>query len=98
MPEYLRFRCCMCPNTSNPENTQCPSGTACRFVKTYIDSRGWKYRVMPRLGKSNLKAIYQKPGTSSWKWVEDFEWCESFDDAQSDLNEYAKSKGWEELK
>lgn len=56
MPEYREFRCCMCPNTDKPESTIChhgpgkEKGTSCCFVKAYIDSRGWLYRVMAGIG------------------------------------------------
>ena len=101
-PEYRELRCCMCPNIGSPNNTQCPTGpmkpqvTACRFVKTYIDQRGWLYRVMQGLGLSNYKARYQKPGKSRWKCMANLEWRNMFDEAQSDLNAMAKKKGWDE--
>lgn len=104
MPEYLRFRCCMCPNVRTPENDICPPDlllhpkeTSCRFVKTYIDSRGWRYKVMSGLGESNYKARYQKPGKSGWKCMTNMEWRKSFDEAQSDLNSMAKIKNWNEI-
>lgn len=102
-PEYREFRCCMCPNINKPQGTKCPAGpmksevTTCRFVKTYIDQRGWLYRVMGGLGESNYKARYQKPGKSGWKCVVNLEWRKSFDEAQSDLNAMAKKKGWKEV-
>lgn len=100
MPEYLEFRCCMCPNQADkPENPMCPTGRPCRFVKTYVDERGWKYRVMPGLGEGNYKARYQKPdkqGDFGWKCVRILPWRNSFDEAQSDLNIYAKQKRWRE--
>lgn len=101
MPEYLKFRCCMCPNT-NKQTDKCPPKpfnpkiTECRFVKTYIDSRGWRYKVMQGLGDSNFKARYNKPGKSGWKGMVSMEWRKSFDEAQSDLNVMAKKKGWKE--
>lgn len=94
--EYLNLRCCMCPNRSNPEATQCPAGSPCRFVKSYIDNRAWIYRVMSGLGEDNYKARYSKPGKSGWKCMTNMDWRKSFDEAQADLNEMAKSKGWEE--
>lgn len=100
--EYREHRCCMCPNIDDPKNTICPPGpfkseaTLCRFVKTYIDSRGWKYRVMGGLGENNYKARYQKPGKTGWKCMARMRWCKSFDEAQSDLNVMAKTKRWGE--
>ena len=34
--------------------------------KTYEDSRGWRYRVMPGLGDDTFKGRYNKPGESGW--------------------------------
>lgn len=102
MPEYLEFRCCLCPNQRNPQETVCPPSfmlpkpTPCRFVKTYIDTRSWLYKVMGGLGESNFKARYQKPGKKGWKCMGKMPWRKSFDEAQSDLNGLAKKKGWSE--
>lgn len=102
MPEYLEFRCCMCPQTG-VQSAVCPSSankpeTHCRFVKSYIDNRGWKYRVMPGLG-TVYKARYQNDthkGEVGWHGIRQLEWRESFDKAQKDLNALAKKKGWGE--
>ena len=100
--EYREFRCCMCPNVNNSELVQCPTGplkaevTPCRFFKTYVDDRGWRYWVMGGLGESNFKARYNKPGKMRWKGVQKLPWRKSFDEAQSDLNALAKKKGWRE--
>ena len=96
MAEYREFRCCMCPNVNEPEKTDCPAGQPCRFVKTYVDARGWKYRVMAGIGSGNFKPRYQKPGKSNWKCVRQMPWFEEFDTAQIYLNGYANGKGWRE--
>ena len=107
MPEYLEFRCCMCPNRNDkPDSMQCPpnppdrpSPTPCRFVKRYIDSRGWKYKARAGLGENAFSVFYQKPekqGELGWKSVKTVKWFEYFDGAQSALNELAKRKGWDE--
>ena len=97
------FRCCMCPNSNTPSSQVCPPSpfgkgeTPCQFVKKYIDSRGWKYKVMGGLGESNYKARYQKPeksGNIGWKGVAALPWRKSFDEAQADLNALAEKKGW----
>lgn len=104
--EYLEQRCCMCPNIGKCDTT-CPGipgtlhpvSTPCRFVKKYIDERGWKYKVMSGLGESTFKARYQRPekaGSTGWKGLTAVPWRESFDLAQSDLNTYAKKKNWKE--
>ena len=104
MPEYRESRCCMCPNVDNRQSTECPPKpmnpeiTPCRFVKTYIDKRGWRYKVMGGLGESNFKGRYQKPGKKyGWKGIARLPWRKSFDEAQSDLNILAETKGWNEL-
>ncbi len=103
MQEYRKYRCCMCPNIRQPEKTQCPTGllkgkvTNCRFIKTYIDERGWIYKVMPGLGESNFKGRYQKPGKSGWKCMKNLKWSKSFDEAQSDLNALAEKKNWKNV-
>ncbi len=78
MPEYLEYRCCMCPNADdNPKLVVCPAihgkqyEAPCRFVKSYTDERGWRYRVMGTLG-GGYRARYQKPekcGEDGWKSV-----------------------------
>ena len=105
-PEYLEMRCCMCPNIQK-QDTICPgipgtlhpSASLCSFVKSYIDSRGWKYKVMSGIGENTFKARYQKPekhGSVGWKGLAAVPWRKTFDEAQADLNAYAKKKGWSE--
>lgn len=105
-PEYRERRCCMCPNIQRAEKI-CPGipGTLhtdpspCRFVKSYIDNRGWKYKVMGGIGTDSFKARYQKPektGTAGWKGLASVPWRDNFDDAQTDLNNLAQQKGWAE--
>ena len=104
--DYPTSRCCMCPNISLAR-TICPGipGTVhpdpepCRFVKAYIDNRGWKYCVMAGIGTSSFKARYQKPeksGETGWKGVVSLPWRSSFDEAQADLNAYAQERGFSE--
>lgn len=105
-PEYLAGRCCMCPNIQTGF-TICPgipgtlhsTASRCRFVKKYIDKRGWKYKVMSGISGNTFKARYQKPeknGSIGWKGLHTVPWRDNFDQAQADLNAYAKEKGWEE--
>jgi len=104
MNEYLEFRCCMCPNRNEEDCTICPPShfnkpeTPCRFVKSYIDNRRWKYRVMSIIGDGAYITRYQKPGMQSWKGLDSLPCHQRFDEAQADLNRLAKEKGWEELK
>lgn len=62
--------------------------------QTYVDGRGWQYRVMGGIGGS-FKARYLKPGASSWKGVAALEWRGSFEEAQADLYRIAGEKHWE---
>lgn len=102
-PEYLKYRCCLCSNLDNP-STECPPKpfnpeiTPCRFVKTYVDNRGWKYKVMSGIDQDTYKGRYQRPGKSGWKCMNNMEWRKTFDKAQSDLNTMAEAKGWKEAK
>lgn len=106
MTEYFESRCCMCPNIQENEKvcpgipgTPHPHNTPCRFVKSYIDERGWKYKVMSGIGQNSFKARYQKPdkdGSDGWKGLAAVPWRKTFDEAQADLNAYAKRKTFSE--
>lgn len=106
MPDTIFMRCCMCPNIQENKRvcpgipgTPHPQADTCRFVKAYIDSRGWKYKVMSGLGENSYKARYQKPekhGDYGWKGCAMVPWRKSFDEAQADLNRLAQEKGWKE--
>lgn len=105
-PEYLPFRCCMCPNINETTkvcpgipDTPHPNTSQCRFVKCYVDDRGWKYKVMSGIGDNSFKARYQKPdkvGDYGWKGLAAVPWRSAFDEAQTDLNKLAEKKGWAE--
>lgn len=95
----------MCPNIDKNDvicpgiaGTPHPKDSLCRYVKEYIDNRGWKYRVMGGLGGVGFKGRYQKPGKTGWKCMRNLEWWESFDQAQSELNAMAESKGWSPIR
>lgn len=63
----------------------------------YIDERGWKYKVMGGIGRNSFKARYQKPekhGDTGWKGVAALPWRETAEEAQVDLDEYARKKSW----
>lgn len=104
MPEYLKHRCCMCPQR-NASSQICPSipgvlhpkESPCRFVRQYKDARGFVYFVRPGIGQDTFKTFYRKPGESSehgWRCVP---WRSNVDEAQADLNQEAKKRGWEEV-
>ena len=67
--------------------------------KKYIDSRGWKYKVMSGLGDNTFKARYQRPekhGSVGWKGLTAVPWRNSREEAQADLDRLAEEKGWKE--
>lgn len=99
--EVREYRCCMCPQIGSYSHI-CPvrpgktKETACDFVVTWLDSRGCKYKVMVDLD-GTFKGHYQDNkhnGDVGWKGMRQMEQRASFDEAQEDLNRYAKSKGW----
>lgn len=105
MAEYLEHRCCMCPQHDSPllicpgmVGTLHPNDTHCRFVKVYRDNRGWEYYVRAGLGQDCFKPFYLKPGKSGGgHGCRNFEWRKTFDEAQADLNRYAKKNRWAEV-
>ena len=110
MPEYLNFRCCMCPN-NNKINSICPGikGTShphpseCRFVKMYTDDRRWIYFVRSGIGSDQYKGFYAKNKEDYRDGIRQhgmrtLKWMDTFDEAQSVLNTYAEKKGWKEWK
>lgn len=57
-------RCCMCPQLDSG-SIVCPAGpgkhseTVCDFVVSWVDKRGWKYRVMSGISSERYKGRYQ---------------------------------------
>lgn len=68
-------------------------------VKTYVDGRGWKYKVMGGISENTFKARYQRPekhGDTGWKCLASVPWRNTFEEAQEDLDRHAKARGWRE--
>lgn len=68
-------------------------------ARKYIDTRGWKYKVMSGIGDKSYKARYQKPenhGDIGWKGCSSVPWRETFEEAQADLDRLAAARGWSE--
>lgn len=66
--------------------------------KMYIDSRGWKYRVMSGISADTYKARYQRPekqGDVGWKGLAAVPWRTTREEAQADLDQLAEKKGWQ---
>jgi hypothetical protein len=110
MPEYLKFRCCMCPNLEN-DTTICsgiahtphPDPDDCRFVKSYINKDGWTYsvkRIIQTIGSAPVYiAYYHKPEEDKDKWhiVGLLKHRTAFDKAQAELKVFAEKNKMEEL-
>ena len=61
----------------------------------YQDKRGWTYRVMPGLEEHRFKASYHKPDKPDnvcWHCCAKLPWRKTFEEAQDDLDAYAKRK------
>lgn len=63
----------------------------------YKDSRGWEYKVGAGIGGDTYKGKYKKIRTLSWKCMRVLPWRKTFEEAQKDLEEYAKTKGWKRM-
>ena len=69
-------------------------------AKVYEDHRGWRYKVMQGLSNT-FKARYHKPDRApnvGWKGVSALPWRESAEEAQADLDKWAKLKLMREVK
>lgn len=94
-PEYLESRCCMCPNRNSPESRVCPVGgqpkkleTPCRFVKSYRTGADVIVQVKQSRSDDKYYGYFNED-----KAPRPFN---SFDEAQSDINSFAKMSEWEE--
>lgn len=67
-------------------------------MTTYEDARGRKYKVMPGIGAEEFKGRWLKPEGSGWHCMAQLPWRKTMVEAQRDLDEYAKKKGWEAIK
>lgn len=99
-PEYLSFRCCMCPNINNNskicpgiQGTPHPDASQCRFVKKYIGFGNRKFKVM-QSHCGWFKTYFS--GIDGWKPLAATKLQPTFDKAQTDLNNLAKQHGWTE--
>lgn len=93
------FRCCLCPQ-ANSDSRICPApggDKPCKFVKRYVDDRGWEYFVRPGIGGNTFKTFYLQPGKASAHGWRPVPWRYNFDAAQADLNREAEKRGWEEV-
>lgn len=105
MPEYLEYRCCMCPQVNSPSlicpamvGVQQPGHCHCRFVRGYLDERGRKYYVCRGKPQDHFKPFYLNPrGKGGMHSSRTFGCRNTFDEAQADLNKMAKERGWREV-
>lgn len=64
----------------------------------YIDKRGWRYKVQSGIGQNTYKAKFLRPdrnSTNGWHGYSHLPWRDTFDEAQTDLDDLAAAKGWE---
>jgi hypothetical protein len=102
------YRCCMCPNGDTPRMKICPPGgpqdkpeTICRFVAAFLDDNGARVFVSNGIDTTGRKwfSVRQKDtrhGTHRVK-TKNLPVREYFDEAQHDLNVYAREKGWKRV-
>lgn len=62
-------------------------------MRKYRDSRGWIYAVQSGIGPDAFKARYSKPGKTSGKCVAKLPWRTTREEAQADLDAYARKGG-----
>lgn len=96
-----KWRCCMCPQR-NKDISICPAEpgkteeTVCGFVITWIDEKGWKYKVVQK-DAGVFQCCCQKENQNSasdWNIIQQMEEYESFDEAQEALNCLADKMGY----
>jgi len=97
-------RCCMCPNTYKEEKSiYCPGikgsphpkQTACGFVNIWHDENGEEVFVDSGLGKRHYMSFRRSASGGLHRVKTKFlPVRNNFDDAQTDLNLYARKKGW----
>lgn len=99
------MRCCMCPNRGNPDKRICPAGgpmkpvvTVCDFVLSYYDDTGALVFVAPGRatdGKTWMTLREKTRGGGMRRVLaKALPIRATRDEAQEDLNAYAKRKGW----
>ena len=69
------------------------------WMAIYIDDRKWIYKVRQGLAPGIWKAYFHKPGRTmriGWKCLKELPWRDSFADAQRDLDDLAKIRGWKQ--
>lgn len=64
----------------------------------YRDDRGWCYMVRGGIGQMEFKAFYNKPDRYGWHGCRALPWRKTEEEAQQDLDEYAKKKGWKRVR
>lgn len=106
--EYMKFRCCMCPNGYGGHSscTVCPGGantlhphkSPCRFVKNYEDPIT-KSRYKVAFNDGNLRYVILSKPNDLKDWTEScIQTFTRFDDAQSELNQLAAQGCWKSIK
>ncbi len=67
-------------------------------MTVYVDDRGWRYKVHNYGPK--YKALYRKAESLGWHGCrgKEFQWRQSAEEAQADLDAFAARKGLKEVK
>jgi len=96
-------RCCMCPKTKGEESNVCPGipgthhprRTSCGFANIWRDENGETVFVSSGLGKRKFMSFRRSASGGLHRVKTKFlPVRNNFDDAQEDLNLYARKKGW----
>lgn len=64
----------------------------------YRDDRGWTYMVRGGIGQQDFKGFYNKPGKDGWHGCRALPWRKTYEEAQKDLDDYARKKGWQMMR
>ena len=50
------------------------------------------------IGQQDFKGFYNKPGKDGWHGCRALPWRKTYEEAQKDLDEYARKKGWQKMR
>ena len=102
--EYLERRCSDCPQVNSPSmicpilvGVQQPGACSCRFVRAYLDNCGQERYVRSGAGLGFKTYFLRIGGLGFAHACRQFSWRKTFDEAQADLNRYAKKNRWAEV-
>lgn len=91
------YPCCMCPAAYSDFQKKEDVCDNCGFLKTFEDDRSWRFFVKGGIGGDCFKTFLRKLGSRKEQGCSVFQWCKTFTQAQVDLNEVGKARGWREV-